>query len=711
MDINKGLNTNYKYTDYVFEKTTVRYVVMNEAETVFMLLFPNKYTNKICDTYMTKEVFRYGFQNNCDWFSGSIVHLHLSKDYTPMYDNSYKMSESTKRLKFESQKVLTEKEYTEVITVVKADEGYGAVHRLRNYNGENGFEVTSEFFNNTGDEVTLEMLTSANLDNLCMFEFDDGSKDFLYHTFKGGWATEGKHVEQRLSQMNMEKSSGGSFECEKIGALGSKTVGRYYPYAALEDTENNCTWGIKPKIDSTWQIELSRCGTPISLSAGIGDYKFGHWRKKVPNGGKYISPVAFVAVSRGGIAEVSNDLAEMDMRAVNSYGENGMPIIFNDWVTHRGNTSHDKLISIAKILKDTDVKYFVVDDGWQKGGVGDWEVDENKFPDGLKVYADEIRKMGMIPGIWMEFECVRERAKRWSPEYDKYYLTKDGIPINNAACNSGQTKFLDFRKKEVMEYLDNVVIKFLRENNIGYIKVDYNANIGLGCDGSDSLGDGLIEQMNGVYEFFVRIKEQIPGIIIENCSTGGSRLGSRIMSATAMSSYSDCIDSIEVPAIAANMHYLIHPVQNQIWCVLKENFDVAHMHYVISSGFLGRLCWSGNIDRLFDWQVDMLKGAEKFYEKVKDIIRAGRSLIYRTNFINNRKPQGTQAVVRYSKDKNRVLVVSHFFENAKELIVNLDGNYEITDSLYDNNYSVNGANLKIVGKDMDANVLVLTKKE
>lgn len=711
MDVNKGLNKNYICTDYVFEKTTVRYVIMNDTKAVFMLLFPNEYSEKIVDNYETVKKRDNGFPNHCDWYAGSLVHLHLSHHYTPMCENSYKMSESTKKLKFESQKVNDGDNYFEIETVVKADEGYGAIHRLRNYNGENGFEVTTEFFNNTGKSVMLEMLTSASLDNLCMFDDDDGSKDFIYHTFKGGWSTEGKHIERTLAQMNMEKSWGGSFECEKIGALGSKTVGRFYPYAAIEDRENGCIWGIKLKHNATWQIELSRCGTPLSLSAGLGDFKFGHWRKIVENGGSYVSPTAYVAVAKGGIAEVSNDLTEMNKRDIEAYGEEGMPIIFNDWVTHWGDTSHDKLISLANVMKNTKTKYFVVDDGWQTGGVGDWTVDTEKFPKGLRAYADEIRSMGMIPGIWMEFESVRDGAKRWASEYDKLYLTKDGIPVNNAACNSVPTKFLDFRKKEVIEYLDRVVIQFLKENHIGYMKVDYNSNIGIGCDGADSLGEGLVEQMNGVYEFFKRIKEQIPDIVIENCSTGGSRLEPKMMSVTAMSSFSDAHESIDVPVIAANMHYLISPRQSQIWCVLKDDFTENHMRYVIASGFLGRLCWSGYIDKLSDWQLDMLRGAEEFYEKVSGVIKYGRSYIYRTDFINNRKPQGTQAVVRYSGDKSRVLVVCHFFENAKEMTLELDGDYEIEDTLYETKSSVNGNRLTVRGADTDANVLILKKAE
>lgn len=703
------MSKNYTLKDYKFEKTTVRYIIMNESRVVFMLIFPNEYADRIYDNFETVKRLDGGFLNNCDWYAGSLVHLHLSHHYTPMYENSYKMSESTKKLRYERQKMENGANYTEIITYVTADEGYSVIHRLRHYNGENGFEVSCEFFNNTGKEVILEMITSASLDNLCMFGEDDGSKDFVYHTFRGGWSTEGKHIKRRLTEMNMEKSWGGSFECEKIGAIGSKTVGRYFPYAALEDRENGCTWGIKPKHNATWQIELSRCGTPLSLSCGIGDFKFGHWRKKIENGGSFNTPTAYIACARGGIDEVSNDLLEMNSRDIDKYGEKGMPIIFNDWVTHWGDTSHEKLISLAKSLKDTKVKYFVVDDGWQTGGVGDWTVDTEKFPKGLKAYTDEIRAMGMVPGVWMEFECVRDRAERWLEKYDKLYLTKDGIPINNAACNSAQTKFLDFRKPEVIKYLENTVISFLKDNGIGYLKVDYNANIGLGCDGGDSLGDALIEQMSGVWEFFKKIKKEIPDIIMENCSTGGSRLDTKTMSVTAMSSFSDAHECMEVPVIAANMQYLISPRQSQIWCVLKNEHSESHMRYVISSGFLGRLCWSGYVDKLSDEQFAMIPEAEEFYERVSHIIKRGRSRVYRTQPVNYRALNGTQAVIRYSENRDEILAVCHFFDAPDEISIRLDGDYIIESSLYNEACTAEKRTLTVKGNARDAAVLKLKK--
>lgn len=707
MTVQKRSRKNYTYTDYIFEETTVRYV--NVDGSVFMLLIPNDTVDRVNDDYFKKVINDGGFPNHMDWFPGSLVHLHLSHHALPIYENSLKYSESTRMLKFASQDMIQTELSETIRTELTTDEGWSVTHILTHYNGENGFEIQTIFKNTTDKNLILEMISSAALDGLSPFSQDDGSSSLKYHTFRGGWAIEGKHICHTLAQMNMEKSWGGSFESEKICVMGTKSIGRYYPYAALEDTEIGCTWGIKLKHNATWQIELSRYGTPLSLSGGIGDAKSGMWEKYVKPGEAFTAPVAYVSVANGGIDEVSNDLIEMCNRDIDAYGEEGMPIIFNDWVTHWGDSSEEKLLLLAEKLKNTKVKYFVTDDGWQKDRVvGDWEVDTTKFPDGFKSYADKIRAMGMIPGIWMEFESVREGSKRYSEEYDDINLSRNGAVIKNTSMSGVSTKFPDFRNPKTITHFDKVLIQFLKDNNIGYLKIDYNAAL-IGCDGSDSQGQGIIEHMNGVYDYIKRIKREIPDIIIENCAAGGSRLDPKMMEVTAMSSFSDAHESMDLPAIAANMHYLIPPRQSQIWCVLKPDMSKSHMQYVIASGFLGRLCWSGYIDKLNDEQFKMITDAEDFYEKVSHIIKHGRSKIYRTKPLNYRHLIGTQAVVRYSRDKNEILIVCHFFDEPDEFKTELDGKYSVDSCLYNDACTVHDGVLTLNGDARSAAVLKLKK--
>ena len=108
--------------------------------------------------------------------------------------------------------------------------------------------------------------------------------------------------------------------------------------------------------------------------------------------------------------------------------------------------------------------------------------------------------------------------------------------------------------------------------------------------------------------------------------------------------------------------------------------------------------------------MNMIYDAEAMYEKVCHIIKDGRSRIYRTDFINNRNPQGTQAVVRYSKDKSEALVVYHTFNNAKTLEIELDGVYDVVDTLYNGESAVSGTKLIINDNDRTGNVMLLKRR-
>src|SRR5690606_8417426 len=123
----------------------------------------------------------------------------------------------------------------------------------------------------------------------------------------------------------------------------------------------------------------------------------------------------------------------------------------------------------------------------------------------------------------------------------------------------------------------------------GYIKVDYNENIGIGADGAESPGEALRQHLEGVVAFFERLRAEIPHLIIENCSSGGHRLEPTMMGLTAMSSFSDAHECPEIPIIAANLHRLMQPAQSQVWAVLRHFADLRRTLYLLAGGFLGRL--------------------------------------------------------------------------------------------------------------------------
>lgn len=138
--------------------------------------------------------------------------------------------------------------------------------------------------------------------------------------------------------------------------------------------------------------------------------------------------------------------------------------------------------------------------------MGDWNVSPELFPSGLESIVQQIRSCGMIPGIWFELENCGPLAEAYT--WERHLLQRDGIPIT-----SGQRRFWNFRDPFVIEYLSEKVIDFIKKYDFGYLKVDYNETIGIGCDGAESLGEGLRLQMEAVQNFFRRIRREIPHLV------------------------------------------------------------------------------------------------------------------------------------------------------------------------------------------------------
>lgn len=689
-----------KINSFEFGDICVTYM-LNDTQQATMILLPKGCE---CDFFSSKNDYVYNYS--------SLAHLQLDCHNAGMFSNSFKLSESLYKLKFKDQYVEETDNTITVVTVEEADEGFGIKHRLCWYKGESGFEVNTEFYNNTGKEQILEYITSVSLDALSPCLDNEGSKNLVFHRFKAGWSMEGLHQKNTLTELGLERSWAKSAETLRFGALGTRSVREYHPYGALEDTKNGIIWGVYLAHNASWLMEMSRVMNSTSLSIGLADNMTGSWSKKIQDKESFVTPTAMISVTKGSIAELSNRLLSMRHKAIDAYGEEGLPIIYNEFVTSWGVPLEKDLLKMSDVLSQGKTKYFVIDAGWYKdvSQVGDWEVSPIAFPSGMKAYTDKIREKGMIPGIWFEFECAEAPSKAFGPEFDDLKLKKNGRVIVGEVINGRRENFFDFTNPKAIEYLDEKVIKFLKDNGFGYIKVDYNTSPGPVVDGKDSGGENVRLHMEKVREFFIKMKKEIPDLIIENCSSGGCRLEPSMMDITAMSSASDTHEGYEGAVVAANLHYLTPPRQNQIWCTLKPTYTKERFSHIISQGFLGRMCWSGLLADLSQEQLNEMWRAENFYEKVSPIIKRGNSYIYRTDVCSFSSPTGTQAVVRYSEDGEKALVVAHSFEDAKELSLTLKGNFVLEESLYESTCTINGDEFTVTPKaDFSANVFLLKR--
>ena len=421
----------------------------------------------------------------------------------------------------------------------------------------------------------MEMLASFAL---------KGIKADKIHRLQSFWSAEGRLRTETIEELHLEKSwNGCARRIEKFGNVGSMPVRKYFPFLALEDCETEEFTGILMGHASSWQIEIScKEVQELDVMGGIADRDFGQWMKRVLPGESFTTPDALIARGNS-LADVCDKLIKAQRLNISPVDAD-MGIMFNEYCTSWGNPTIDSIKKLSDRLVGQGVKYLVIDSGWYglpndwACSVGNWEINKDRFPNGLKEAADYIRSRGMIPGLWFEMEVAGPHSRYFHET--EHLLSKDGYPLTV----SGR-RFLDMEDPWVIEQLTRDVIGTLKECGFGYLKIDYNDTIGMGCDGADSLGDALYRKVKATQQFIRKIKEEIPDIVIENCSSGGHRLVYSMMELVSQASFSDAHETLAIPVIAANMHRVIQPAQSQIWAVLRAKDDADRLTYSLTSTF------------------------------------------------------------------------------------------------------------------------------
>lgn len=662
-----------KIKEYQLGQMLLQYMIDEKTGHVSMILLPEG--ERGCFE-QRRSLIQQG-KNRCSaWEIGNLCHLSLRHhEQGNGAGCTLKYGKSAEELRYQEQNVSRLGDKTRIETLLQAEEGYEILHRIEYTEGEQGIEVETLFRNRSGRTVTLDMISSFSLDNLSPFQKDDAPYKLKLHRFRGGWSLEGKHVENTVEELNLESPWLRAFpESERYGGIGSHPVKRWFPFGCVEDTEHHVFWAAQLGCNCSWQMEFSRDGDCYSLSGGLADCEFGGWWKNIADGECFCTPKSYISVSGKGLWDVCQNITDMFHKYADQQPiqEQGLPIIFNEWCTTWGEPSQESIRKISERVEELPVSYVVIDAGWSEKrrktpdpqeGNGDWIPDREKFPEGLHVLSEEMQQKGQSLGIWMEFEVTTRGAKIHEKNYDFMHLYRNGEIIQTGKIR----RFLDFRKAETRMYLKEKVIQFLRENGILYLKVDYNGSIGVGCDGAESPGEGLRAQMDAVLDFFWEIRRELPKVVIENCASGGHRLEPSMMEVTAMSSFSDAHECREIPYIAANLHALILPRQSQIWAVISPELSAGEIRYRLVSAMLGRFCLSGNILELDRLQWEEVKKAAIYYEKVKEIIKHGRSELIRRSTDNQHHLKGCQALVRIGEN-NRILIVYHSFEGPNETL-------------------------------------------
>lgn len=334
------------------------------------------------------------------------------------------------------------------------------------------------------------------------------------------------------------------------------------------------------------------------------------------------------------------------------------PIVCNNWEATGFDFNEEKILSIAKEAAKVGVELFVLDDGWfgernnDKIGLGDWSVNKEKLPSGIKGLAQTINKMGMDFGLWIEPEMVNKGSKLYK-EHPEWVIHTPGRSMSH--CRNQYV--LDYSKSVVVDYIYEVLAKLLRENNIAYIKWDMNRYL-TECY-SDQYGDRaqgkvMHQYILGVYELYERLTTEFPEVLFESCSSGGARFDPGMMYYAPQAWTSDNTDAGERMKIqyATSYAYPLSTISAHVSQVPNEQ-----THRTISLETRGNVALFG----VFGYELDLGQLSASEIEIVKKQIqdvKRHRELIMNGDFYRLENPftSNLTAWMVVSKNKKQALV-------------------------------------------------------
>lgn len=548
----------------------------------------------------------FGFQGRGDYREPSLIISDDNGNFT--LDLTYKTHQISNDKESDSPLPLSRKA-DKVLTVWLADEKrqleVGLIYKVFY---EEDVIVRSTLLKNTGEKnLQIRKLMSASLD----LQQDQ----LIQMSFHGEWIKEMGLVELPVSESSLINGS-------RVG-FSSSTTNPGYLLRKPDTTEDNGeVWGFNliytgNHYNSTALNHVGLCRSMI----GIQPEGF-CW--PLAPGESFATPEAVLSYSDQGLNDLSHHFHDfINKHIVPSYWSyRQRPILINSWEGFMFDFNQKKLLTLANKGRELGCELFVLDDGWFKqrnndqSGLGNYEPDKKKLPQGLSGLAEKIHEMGMLFGIWVEPESVSEISDLFKAHPD--WAIHDDV---HRDLYGRHQLLLDLSNPSVQDFLVEQVGKVIDDSHADYVKWDMNRQLA----GRDTTY--CHRYILGLYSVLKRIFGPRPQVLLESCSSGGNRFDLGMACFGPQIWTSDDTDAIERLRIQKNASYL-YPQSMMGAHVSASPSAQALRKTPISTRFnvaaYGMLGYELNLHDLSPMEAGEVKRQIKFYKQHRQTFQFGR---------------------------------------------------------------------------------------
>lgn len=517
------------------------------------------------------------------------------------------------------------------VEIVQESDRLRIVSHIQFYDGIAVARCWSELTNIWGEDVGLEYVSSFALAGLTKAQGLEVMEDAYLHIPHNAWKSESQWRRDSLADLGMTPMSEKEFSSKRIylSNTGTWACKEYLPMGMFESARSGELLFWQIESHASWNWELGDIAGQLYLHLSGPTERENQWWKNLAPGDSFESvPVAVGSCTDGVDTAFSllNDYRRSMRRA--HVDNEKLPVVFNDYMNCLfGDPTTEKLLPLIDKAEAAGAEYFVIDAGWYDAGpwwsgVGEWLPSKERFPDGIEEPLNYIREKGMIPGLWLEIERMGVNCRLASAWPEDCFFQRHGKRVIDH--DSFQ---LDFRHPTVVEHADAVVKRVVEEYGCGFIKMDYNIEIGPGTEvGADSFGDGLLEHQRAYRNWLAGIFERYPDLVIENCSSGGLRMTYGLMDLHTTSSTTDNQNYLMNARISINSATAVCPEQAGVWAypLMDATEESVIMNMVSSMSW--RIYLSGQMQAMDGVRLDLIKEAVACYKSFRERIPQGKPI-------------------------------------------------------------------------------------
>ncbi len=398
-----------------------------------------------------------------------------------------------------------------------------------------------------------------------------------------------------------------------------------------ETTENaGPVWFGELGWSGSWRISVEQTHADrVRITGGYNPFDFSY---PLAAGESLDTPKFYAGYTAKGNGEASRILHRFERQQIlpQRPAPKPRPVIFNSWEATEFAVDESGQTALAEKAARLGVERMVIDDGWfgqrkdDHAGLGDWYVNPEKFPHGLKPVIDRVHALGMDFGIWVEPEMVNPDSDLYRKHPD-WAMNFPGRPRTEAR----NQLLLNLARPDVREYIFNFLDKLVSENDIAFLKWDYNRNWsepGWDAVPLDQQKEIYVRYVDNLYGILADLRKKHPKLEIESCSGGGGRVDLGILRYTDEVWPSDNTDALDRLAIQDGFTHAYSPNLMMAWVTDVPNFldrRVTPLQFRFLVAMSGSLGIGGNLNKWTPEEMATATTMTAFYKQVRSTVQFG----------------------------------------------------------------------------------------